>query len=107
MSIIVFIYYYVYLNLFYCYGFSEYFYQTSTNTDSFLETNIVKLPNARIRRFVEPINSTTPSQRSTFTQSTIEKNNITKAFQKGLKKFQHLVVILNLYKIKKLTIHFH
>lgn len=90
MSIIVFIHYYMYLNLFYCYGFSEYFYQTSANTDSLLETNIVKLPNTRIRRDVAPINSTVPPQRSIFTQSTVEKNNTIKAIQKGLKKFQHL-----------------
>lgn len=87
MSAIVFIYYYIYLNLFYYYGFSEYFYQTSANIDSPLETYIVKLPNTRIRRDAAPITPTTPHQGSILTQSTMEKNNTIKAIPKGLKKF--------------------
>lgn len=90
MSVRVFIHYYIYLNLFYCYGFSEYFYQTSANTDGLLDTNIVKLPNTRIRRGVVPISPTTTPQGSIYAQSTMEKNNTIKAAPKGLKKFQRL-----------------
>lgn len=66
--------------------FADHFYKISTQDKTFLDTNIITLPNVRIKRLAESLvtnTSTTTQQKHISIQAIIDKNNGTKQTKQG------------------------
>jgi len=94
------LYYCCYLNHYDFYFFADNFYNIFTQDKTFLETDIITLPNVRIKRLAESsVTNTTTLQKNISIQAIIDKNNGTKQKKQG--KYLQINTFRIMYSNKK------